>query len=120
MHNTIPVIIPAYEPDNRLIFLLNSLIENKIGPIVIVDDGSGPEYSDIFEQVREIIECNNGTILVHDVNKGKGRALKTAFDYVLKNFSEDIPGVITADSDGQHTVICIKKIIEALKKIQII
>lgn len=114
MYNIIPIIIPAYEPDDRLIFLLNTLNENKIGPIIIVDDGSGAEYSDIFKQAREIIECSRGTLLVHSVNQGKGRALKTAFHYIIENYSENIPGVITADSDGQHTVICIKKIIETL------
>lgn len=116
MYNTIPVVIPAYEPDNRLILLLDMLDENKVGPIIIVDDGSGAQYNKIFNQAKEIIERSNGTLLVHSVNQGKGRALKTAFHYILQNLSENITGVITADSDGQHTVICIKKIMEALDR----
>ena len=50
-----------------------------------------------------------GTFLVHETNKGKGRALKTAFRYVLDNYKEAV-GVVTADSDGQHTAEAIKKI----------
>ena len=49
------------------------------------------------------------------MNQGKGRALKTAFDYCLQQFP-DAPGVITADSDGQHTPECILGCVDALLK----
>lgn len=52
-------------------------------------------------------ECE---ILVHAVNLGKGRALKDAFNYYLNYFSTEYRGVITADSDGQHTVEDILKL----------
>ena len=42
-------------------------------------------------------------VLTHALNYGKGRALKTAFNYVLNNY-KDVVGVITVDSDGQHLV----------------
>lgn len=48
----IPLIIPAYEPDDRLIELLNSLKEYSYGPVIIVDDGSGYYYKYIFEKVK--------------------------------------------------------------------
>ena len=41
------------------------------------------------------------TVLTHEVNKGKGRALKTAFGYVREALPE-LQGVITIDGDGQH------------------
>lgn len=42
-------------------------------------------------------------VLTHALNYGKGRALKTAFNYVLNNY-KDVIWVITVDSDGQHLV----------------
>ena len=53
MDNRIPVIIPAYEPDEKLIKLVEDLNAAGIGPVVVVDDGSFPgEYGRIFEEVR--------------------------------------------------------------------
>ena len=40
-------------------------------------------------------------MLHHGVNRGKGRALKTAFDHVRRELPE-LEGVITIDGDGQH------------------
>ena len=109
----IPIIIPAYEPDERLIELLSLLAEEDFYTVV-VDDGSGEGYKNIFAQVKEIIG-GKGVLLSHDVNKGKGRALKTAFQYVLNNIPDTI-GAITADSDGQHTKDCIKAVSACLEK----
>ena len=39
-------------------------------------------------------------VLRRTINKGKDRALKTAFNYYLKKLS-NYDGVVTADSDGQ-------------------
>lgn len=111
----IVIVIPAYEPDNRLLKLLTDLKENEVGPVILVNDGSSFEYREIFFEASEIIKEEGGELLVHQVNKGKGRALKTAFHYVLDNYSDAI-GVITADSDGQHTVEAIKEIKKALLK----
>lgn len=113
MKKTIPIIIPSYEPDERLLSLLNTLNKEKIGPVIIVDDGSGKQYSAVFAQAEAIIKPNNGVLLTHEINKGKGRALKTAFRYVLEHFPDAI-GAVTADSDGQHTAECIKKVMKAL------
>ncbi|MBR5730515.1 MAG: glycosyltransferase family 2 protein, partial [Firmicutes bacterium] len=44
-------------------------------------------------------ECR---LVVHEVNRGKGRALRDAFAYVAENIPE-ADGVITVDGDGQHT-----------------
>ena len=49
----------------------------------------------------------------HAVNQGKGRALKTAFNYCLGEFP-GMPGVITADSDGQHSPACILSCVDAM------
>lgn len=95
----IPVIIPAYEPDDKLIALLHALHREGIAHVVVVDDGSGKQYGALFEKASGIENC---TVLYHAVNLGKGRALKTAFNYCLRMYDE-APGCVTADSDGQHT-----------------
>ena len=105
----IPVIIPSYEPDQRLIELLQKLQNRNIGPVIIVNDGSGPEYDEYFAKAEKLIAPLNGMILKHDINKGKGRALKDAFLFLLDNEPELI-GCVTADSDGQHTPECIDKV----------
>ena len=103
MANRVGIVIPAYEPDERFLTLLRDLDAENMGPIYAVDDGSGPDYAAIFEAAAPLIEKSGGTLLRHEVNRGKGRALKTAFDYILKNEPEMLAAV-TADSDGQHTL----------------
>ena len=87
MDKMIPVIIPAYEPDEKLIKLVEDLNAAGIGPVVVVDDGSFPgEYGQIFDKVRQL----GARVLVHAVNMGKGRALKTAFNFCLNEY----PGLV--------------------------
>lgn len=96
MSGTYIAVIPAYEPDDHLPDLVSRLITEGLIPIV-VNDGSGAEYDGIFRLVSDL-----ATVLTHEVNKGKGRALKTAYSYILKNFPKDSV-IVTMDCDGQHT-----------------
>jgi len=110
MGNVTPIIIPAYEPDDKLIGLMDNLVSAGLSPIVVVNDGSDKRaYGRIFDEVS----VRGAVVLDHAVNMGKGRALKTAFNYCLNEYP-DIAGVITADSDGQHTASDIKKCMDAL------
>ena len=69
MDKKIPVIIPAYEPDDKLLYLIKKMAQNDMY-VVIVDDGSGKEYQDIFNSASEIL-AEKGTVLHHEINKGK-------------------------------------------------
>ena len=106
----IPVIIPAYEPDEKMLGLLADLKAADIRNIIVVDDGSGAEFAPLFKRAKEEFDA---LVLTHAVNLGKGRALKTAFNECLQRYP-DAPGCITADSDGQHTPECIMKCMKAL------
>lgn len=108
----IPVIIPSYEPDARLVSLLEKLVDAGIKNIVIVDDGSGEDYKEYFETAKNKFHAQ---VIVHDKNSGKGAALKTAFRFCIENIP-DLIGCITADSDGQHSPECILKVMESLEK----
>ena len=66
------VIIPAYEPEEKLITLTQQLIAKDLA-VVVVDDGSGEKYLPIFNQLT------GATVLTHPENKGKGEGLKTAY-----------------------------------------
>jgi dolichol-phosphate mannosyltransferase len=90
--------------------LLTELID-KLGErekIVLVDDGSNDKT--LFEKLSE---RTNVFVLTHEMNKGKGEAIKTATAYVLRNFPG--AGIVTADDDGQHTpedIIAVKNAID--------
>ena len=106
----VPIVIPSYEPDEKLPRLLGELKEAGFQNIVLVDDGSGEGFVHFFDQAKEQYGCR---VLHHAVNQGKGRALKTAFNYCLQEFAGAV-GVITADSDGQHSPECILACVDAL------
>ncbi len=92
----ITIIVPSLNPDEKLKGTLDGIINKGFRKIVVVDDGSDAAHKAPFEYAKE----QGCTVLVHEVNKGKGRALKTAFEYCLND--PDCIGVITVDGDGQH------------------
>lgn len=102
------IIIPAFDPDNRLISLIHNIKENCNYNIVIVNDGSSPSCREIFQKAGNL-GC---TVLVHKNNRGKGAALKTAFSYLINKQPQD--DIVCADCDGQHTWQDILKIANAL------
>ncbi len=98
------LIIPAYEPDNKLLKLIQDIQANTGYEIIIVDDGSSARCRPVF-QAAIIKGC---TVLTHTRNQGKGAALKTAFTYLLQN--KEAESIVCADCDGQHTWQDIKQI----------
>ncbi len=96
----IAVVIPAYKPGNDCLDFIQDILAAGFPHIIVVDDGSGPAYSSFFDSLISTPEI---TVLSHAANQGKGRALKTAFHYIL---NEKLPyeAIITADADGQHLV----------------
>ena len=97
MATDISIVLPSYKPDEKLEMTVNSFHEAGFDDIIVVDDGGGAEYKEIFDRIRALEYC---TVLTHEVNRGKGAALKTAFAYYQANRKG--MGVITADGDGQH------------------
>lgn len=106
------ILIPSLEPDERLPAYLRALKASGFGHIVVVDDGSAESYQPIF---REAETVEDTVVLHHEVNQGKGIALKTGYRYIMENL-ENISGVITADADGQHAVADCVHLAEQLRK----
>lgn len=97
MEYKVVVLIPAYEPSSSMIELLKGLKKNNL-EIIVVNDGSSNEYDKVFYNASKY-----GTVLKHDINKGKGKALKTGLEYINKNIKDKYI-VVTVDCDGQHKI----------------
>ena len=96
-YQDVSVVLPSYKPDEKLRGVVCGLIDAGFKDIIVIDDGGGNDYNKYFDEIRDLPEV---TVLVHEVNKGKGRALKTAMEYYISNRSG--VGIVTADGDGQH------------------
>lgn len=107
------VLIPAWNPDARLIALVEDLAAYGFAMILVVDDGSPAGSLPIFEQMKTVPSVH---LLRHERNRGKGRALKTGFRYILSELPL-IDGVITADADGQHAVADIVAVARAMREV---
>lgn len=89
-------IIPAYNPDLKLVELISDLHDRGLCNIIVVNDGSSEQSKNVFEQIKDRV-----TVLTHRVNKGKGAAIKTALRNIL-DMETDIHGIVILDADGQH------------------
>jgi glycosyltransferase involved in cell wall biosynthesis len=105
------VIIPALNPDEKLIALVEDLKKYNLQTIII-NDGSGKEYENIFETVKSGYQCD---VCVHAQNMGKGAALKTGMQFAAMTYP-DCAGYVTADADGQHSAEDILKMADILEK----
>ncbi len=95
----ISVVLPSLDPDEKLIAVVDGLLQVGFSDIILVNDGSKKEnlhyFTDLAAAHPEI------HLLHHEVNKGKGAALKNAFRYFLENRPNAL-GVVTVDGDNQH------------------
>ena len=105
------IVIPAYQPDEKLTGVVDALISKTNFPIVIVDDGSSADCQPLF---AALAEKDQVTVLHHEVNRGKGAAMKTAFQYIYDHYPE-AEGVITVDADGQHLPDDVMRVAETFR-----
>jgi glycosyltransferase involved in cell wall biosynthesis len=95
------VLIPAYQPDQRLTEFVEILVQQKaFAKIIVVDDGSSQDRAGIFDTLK--CSFNEVIVLQHAVNRGKGQALKTGLNYYLLKAPASSPGIVSCDADGQH------------------
>lgn len=99
-------LIPAYCPENRMIELIKEL-DTRGFAVVVIDDGSGEEYDELFTAARQYASVKRYT-----PNRGKGEALKCGMRYIKERYQAPYT-VITADADGQHRVEDIVKVADA-------
>jgi len=97
------VILPAYNEEVSIgsIVLLSRLYADNV---IVVDDGSS-------DRTAEIARKAGAEVIVHEVNRGKGEALKTGFT-AAANLGAYI--IVTMDSDGQHNPADIPKLVDPI------
>jgi glycosyltransferase involved in cell wall biosynthesis len=101
----ITVILPAYNEEvaiGSIVLLTRKYADS----VIVVDDGSSDRTADVARKA-------GAEVIVHEVNKGKGRALKTGFTAAVA-LGADI--IVTMDSDGQHNPADIPKLVEPILK----
>jgi len=103
------ILIPAYQPDEKLTELVYKLAAMGFPILLIVNDGSGRECREVFEKCGLVPGCS---VLPLKQNMGKGFALKTGMRRIL-DIDPHIAGCITVDADGQHLAEDIGRIREA-------
>ena len=97
-YTKVSVVLPSLDPDDKLLTVIDGLLEYGFTDIILINDGSKPENMHYFETAARHPEVQ---LLHHEVNRGKGAALKTAFTWYLEN-RPDGAGVVTVDGDNQH------------------
>jgi len=106
----VAMLIPAWQPEERLIPLVDELLASGFGAILLIDDGSPVASAALFDKLQTLPRVQ---LLRHAVNLGKGRALKTGINYFL-NELPGFEGLVTADADGQHTAADIERVARAM------
>ena len=106
----IPILIPAYKPDIKLLTMVTELTQKTANPIFIVNDGN-PINLPLFKQIEKL----GATVIHHTINLGKGRAIKTGLNAIVLKYP-DAYGCVTCDADGQHSVVDILRLIKELQE----
>ncbi len=96
----ISVILPAYNEEISIGSMVH-LARLYVDKVIFVDDGSS-------DRTAEIARKAGAEVIVHEVNRGKGGALKTGFETAVI-LGADI--IVTMDSDGQHNPAEIPKLV---------
>ena len=102
-------VVPAYEPDERLRDVVRGLKEAGF-EVIVVDDGSGPDYAPLFDEVRPMAQ-----VISYETNGGKGHAMKEAFRQIAWHGQES-PVITVVDCDGQHTAADAARLAEEAEK----
>ena len=85
--------LPVYNEVSHVTAVLDEVL--RYSPdVLVVDDGSTDGTTDLLAARHDIRR------VTHEVNRGYGAALRSAFDYTL---AQGFDILVTIDCDGQHT-----------------
>ncbi|MEO8379233.1 MAG: glycosyltransferase family 2 protein [Acidobacteriota bacterium] len=91
MNERILAVIPSLNAECTLAIVVEET-RRQMESVLVIDDGSS-------DRTGEVARTAGAIVLRHEVNRGKGAALKTGFAWALQNGYD---AVITLDADGQH------------------
>lgn len=91
---TTAAIIPAFEAARTLESVVTATVSafSGVGTVYVVDDGSTDGTAGIARDAGAVV-------VSHDVNRGKGRALRTG---LARAAADGHVAAVTLDADGQH------------------
>jgi dolichol-phosphate mannosyltransferase len=85
---TLTLVVPCYNEESTLISCIDRVLELQSGPLtlelIIVDDCSTDNSLEIARVIAQ--QHPEVRVLNHEVNKGKGAALRTGFEYATGDF----------------------------------
>jgi glycosyltransferase involved in cell wall biosynthesis len=87
-------LVPAFNEEKNIEEVILRLRKHKNVNVIVVDDGSTDATPQIVKKM--------GTVLVrHETNKGKGEAINSGFNFILKNYPKT-KYVVVIDADMQY------------------
>lgn len=100
-------LIPAFNEEKTITKVVRML--RSVGlKTVVIDDGS-------YDKTGRLARKAGAIVIEHEENKGKGAALRTGFDYVLKNYPE-VKNIVVVDGDLQYSPKEAPKLLKLLEK----
>lgn len=90
------IVVPSYNPDEKLSKVVGRLLERGFHDIIVVNDGSDDEHMNPFSAVE-----GKATIIHCRKNRGRGRAIKLAFAFCSEHRKRS-HGVIIVDLTYQY------------------
>jgi glycosyltransferase involved in cell wall biosynthesis len=101
------VVIPCKDLESEVGEVVRGVLGLNLGlDVVVINDGS-------TDGTSAAAEAAGAHVLEHEVNLGKGAALKTGFEYAI---AKGYDAVVTMDGDGQHDPSAIPDFLNTLDK----
>ncbi len=98
------LVIPAYQPSEALLDLLQTISAASFAAIIVVDDGSGSRHADLFSRAAAM---PNVHIVRHAFPIGRGAAIRTGIHAALAA-APDLNAVVIAETC--HSAAAIEQI----------
>lgn len=92
MNSEMVILMPVYNPSERIVNYVKKLKENNY-QVVLINDGSKSEYHSLFEKM--VHDCK---IISYPLFKGKGYAIKKGIHYI-KEHLQDKKGIIILENE---------------------
>ena len=92
MNSEMVILMPVYNPNERIVNYVKKLKENNY-QVILINDGSKSEYHSLFEKM--VHDCK---IISYPFFKGKGYAIKKGIHYI-KEHLQDKKGIIILENE---------------------